>query len=67
MQIDWERCLNYLRGMLSDSVFKTYFAQTKMVNQTPPGDYQVVHVAAAEEMILVDSAKSERKAAKVVK
>ena len=35
MQIDWERCLNYLRGMLSDSVFKTYFAQTKMVNQTP--------------------------------
>ena len=45
MQIDWERCLNYLRGMLSDSVFKTYFAQTKMVNQTtghavisvPPG------------------------------
>ena len=45
MQIDWERCLNYLRGMLSDSVFKTYFAQTRMVNQTtghavisvPPG------------------------------
>ena len=45
MQIDWERCLNYLRGMLSDSVFKTYFAQTKLVNQTaghtvisvPPG------------------------------
>ena len=45
MQIDWERCLNYLRGMLSDSVFKTYFAQTKMVSLTtghavisvPPG------------------------------
>ena len=34
MQIEWERCLNYLRGMLSDSVFKTYFAQTKMVSLT---------------------------------
>ena len=34
MQVEWERCLNYLRGMLSDSVYKTYFAQTKMVNQT---------------------------------
>ena len=27
MAIEWERSLNYLRGMLSDSVFKTYFAQ----------------------------------------
>lgn len=34
MQVEWERCLNYLRGMLSDSVYKTYFAQTKLVNQT---------------------------------
>ena len=34
MQIEWERCLNYLRGMLSDTVFKTYFAQTKLMSQT---------------------------------
>ena len=45
MAIEWERSLNYLRGMLSDSVFKTYFAQTKLISQTtghatisiPPG------------------------------
>ena len=45
MQVEWERCLNYLHGMLSDTVFKTYFAQTKLVSQTtghaviavPPG------------------------------
>ena len=35
MQVEWERCLNYLHGMLSDTVFKTYFAQTKLVSQTP--------------------------------
>ena len=34
MQAEWERCLNYLRGMLSDSVYKTYFAQTKLTSQT---------------------------------
>lgn len=34
MTVEWERCLNYLRGMLSDTVFKTYFAQTKLVSQT---------------------------------
>ena len=34
MAIEWERSLNYLRGMLSDSVYKTYFAQTKLINQT---------------------------------
>ena len=34
MAIEWERSLNYLRGMLSDSVYKTYFAQTKLISQT---------------------------------
>ncbi|MCQ2054661.1 MAG: chromosomal replication initiator protein DnaA [Fibrobacter sp.] len=34
MQVEWERCLNYLRGMLSDSVYKTYFAATKLSSQT---------------------------------
>ncbi|MCF0216756.1 MAG: chromosomal replication initiator protein DnaA [Fibrobacteraceae bacterium] len=34
MSAEWERCLNYLRGMLSDTVYKTYFAQTKLVNNT---------------------------------
>ena len=45
MQVEWERCLNYLRGMLSDSVYKTYFAGTKLTSQSvgravisvPPG------------------------------
>ena len=34
MQAEWERCLNHLRGMLSDTVYKTYFAQTKLTSQT---------------------------------
>ena len=34
MQVEWERCLNYLRGMLSDSVYKIYFADTKLSSQS---------------------------------
>ena len=56
MQAEWERCLNYLRGMLSDTVYKTYFAQTKLTNLTtghavvtvPPGLDTAVYSAYKE-------------------
>ena len=56
MQAEWERCLNYLRGMLSDTVYKTYFAQTKLSSLTtghavvtvPPGLDTAVYSAYKE-------------------
>ena len=56
MQAEWERCLNYLRGMLSDTVYKTYFAQTKLTSLTtghavvsvPPGLDTAVYSAYKE-------------------
>ena len=56
MQVEWERCLNYLRGMLSDSVYKTYFAGTKLTSQSvgravisvPPGLDLTVYAAYKE-------------------
>lgn len=34
MQVEWDRCLSYLHGLLSETVFKIYFAQTKLANLT---------------------------------